>query len=100
MRPQPDQLVRAPFISAPAEVKKFEPRSGYYRLAVVLDDGQHTFKPLRITAEQLAQQGRIPAQEAGRHRGFHYKMLAKWYAERSPLSQVRSGVSIVLHTGK
>jgi hypothetical protein len=55
MQPQPGQLIRAPFLSAPAEVKKFEPRSGYYLLEVVLEDGQHTFKPLRITAEQLAQ---------------------------------------------
>jgi hypothetical protein len=40
-------------------------------LEVVLEDGQHTFKALRITAEQLAQQGRIPAQKVGRQRGFH-----------------------------
>jgi hypothetical protein len=55
MQPQPGQLIRAPFLSAPAEVKKFEPRSGYYLLEVVLGDGHDTFKPLRITAEQLAQ---------------------------------------------
>jgi hypothetical protein len=54
MQPQPGQLIRAPFLSAPAEVKKFEPRSGYYLLEVVLEDGQHTFKPLRITGEKLA----------------------------------------------
>jgi hypothetical protein len=51
MQPQPGQLIRAPFLSAPAEVKKFEPRSGYYLLEVVLDHGQHTFKPLRIATE-------------------------------------------------
>jgi hypothetical protein len=55
MQLQPGQLIRAPFLSAPAEVKKFEPRSGYYLLEAVLDDGQHTCKPLRITAEQIAQ---------------------------------------------
>jgi hypothetical protein len=49
MQPQPGQLIRAPFLSAPAEVKKFEPRSGYYLLEVVLEDGQHTFRPVRIT---------------------------------------------------
>jgi hypothetical protein len=55
MQPQPSQLIRAAFLSAPAEVKKLEPRSGYYLLEVVLDDRHHTLKPLRITAEQLAQ---------------------------------------------
>jgi hypothetical protein len=62
MQPQPGELIRAPFLSAPAAVKKFEPRSGYYLLEEVLDDGHHTFKPLRITAQQRAQQGRTPAQ--------------------------------------
>jgi hypothetical protein len=65
MQLQPGQLIRAPFLSAPAEVKKFEPRSGYYLLEVVLGDGHHTFKPLRITADQLAQQERMPAQKVG-----------------------------------
>jgi len=50
------QLITAPFLLAPAEVKKFESRSGYFLLEIVLDDGRHhTYKPLRITDEQLAQ---------------------------------------------
>jgi hypothetical protein len=57
MQPQPGQPIRAPFLSAPAEIKKFEPRSGYYLLEVVLGDGQHTFRPMRISVERLAQQG-------------------------------------------
>ena len=32
----PGQPITAPFLSAPAIVKAFEPRSGYYRLEVVL----------------------------------------------------------------
>jgi len=52
---QVGQLVTAPFLPTPAEVKKFEPRSGYFLLEVVLQDGHHTYKPLRITDEQLAQ---------------------------------------------
>jgi hypothetical protein len=54
MQPQPGQLIRAPFLSAPAEVMKFEPRSGYCLLEVVLDNGHHTFEPRRVTAKQLA----------------------------------------------
>ena len=80
MQPQPGELIRAPFLSAPAEVKKFEPRSGYYLLEVVLDDGHHTFKPLRITAEKLAKQGRIPAQKVGRHWRFNRSTLMNWIA--------------------
>jgi hypothetical protein len=55
MHLQDGQLVTAPFLSAVAEVKKFEPRTGYYLLEVVLHDGHHTYQPLRITGEQLAQ---------------------------------------------
>ncbi len=55
MQPQPGQRITAPFLPAPAEVKKFQPRAGYYLLEVVLDDGHHTYQPLRITDEQLAQ---------------------------------------------
>ncbi|MDY7079084.1 MAG: helicase-related protein [Chloroflexota bacterium] len=55
MELQVGQLITAPFLPTPAEVKKFEPRSGYSLLEVVLDDGHHTYKPLRITDEQLAQ---------------------------------------------
>jgi SNF2 family DNA or RNA helicase len=49
------QRIAAPFLSAAAEVKTFEPRRGYYRLEVVLDDGHRTFRSLSITADQLAQ---------------------------------------------
>jgi hypothetical protein len=49
------QRITAPFLPAPAEVKKFETRAGYFLLEVVLDDGHHTYKPLRITDDQLAQ---------------------------------------------
>ena len=55
MKPQVGQRIAAPFLSAPAEVKTFEPRPGYYRMEVVLDDEHHTFMPLRITDDQLAQ---------------------------------------------
>jgi hypothetical protein len=49
------QRITAPFLPGPAEVKKFETRAGYFLLEVVLDDGHHTYKPLRITGDQLAQ---------------------------------------------
>jgi superfamily II DNA or RNA helicase len=52
---QSGQVITAPFLPAPAEVKKFEPRLGYFLLEVVLDDGHQTYKPLRITDDQLAQ---------------------------------------------
>ena len=52
---QEDQLITAPFLSAVAEVKRFERRSGYYRLEVVLHDGHHTYQSLQITDSQLAQ---------------------------------------------
>jgi len=52
---QPGQRIQAPFLPTTAEVKQFQPRAGYYLLEVVLDDGNHTYKPLRISAEQLAQ---------------------------------------------
>jgi superfamily II DNA or RNA helicase len=55
MRLQEGQLITAPFLAETAEVKTFEPRAGYYLLEVVLQDGHHTYKPLRITDEQLAQ---------------------------------------------
>jgi hypothetical protein len=75
MQPQAGELIRAPFLSAPAEVKKFEPRSGYYLLEVVLEDGYSTLKPLRITTKQMAQQGRIRAQKLGWHWRFHHITL-------------------------
>jgi hypothetical protein len=49
------QRITAPFLPAPAEVKKFETRAGYFLLEVVLDDDHHTYKPLRIIDDQLAQ---------------------------------------------
>lgn len=52
---QVGQLITAPFLPASAEVKKFEPRAGYYLLEVVLQDDSHTYKPLRITEEQFTQ---------------------------------------------
>ena len=55
MQLQPGQRITAPFLPAAAEVKQFQPRAGYYLLEVVLDDGHHTYKPLRISSEQLAQ---------------------------------------------
>ncbi|MFH1926952.1 MAG: helicase-related protein [Chloroflexota bacterium] len=51
----PGQRIKAPFLSAPAIVKAFEPRSGYYRLEIVLQDASHTYQTLRITDQQLAQ---------------------------------------------
>ena len=55
MQLRPGQLITAPFLPSSAEVKKFEPRSGYFLLEIVLQDGHHTFKSLRLTPEQLAQ---------------------------------------------
>ena len=50
------QRIAAPFLSAPAEVKTFDPRAGYYRLEVVVDDDAgRTFRSLNITDDQLAQ---------------------------------------------
>ena len=48
------QQIRAPFLPGVAEVKRFAPRRGYYLLEVVLQDGHHTYQPLRIPPEQLA----------------------------------------------
>jgi hypothetical protein len=55
MQLQPGQLISAPFLPATAEIKKFELRSGYALLEVVLHDGHQTYKPLRITSDQLDQ---------------------------------------------
>ena len=55
MQPQPGELIRAPFLAAPAEVKKFEPRCGYYLLEMVRDEGHYAFKLLGIATGQLAQ---------------------------------------------
>jgi hypothetical protein len=52
------QRIAAPFLSAPAEVKTFEPRPGYCRLEVVLDD-HHTLKLVHITEDQLGD-GQLP----------------------------------------
>jgi len=48
------QRIIAPFLAEVAEIKRFEPKRGYYLLEVVLQDGHHTYKPLRITEDQLA----------------------------------------------
>jgi hypothetical protein len=37
-----------------AEVVRFAPRRGYYLLELVLQDGHHTYQPLRIAEDQLA----------------------------------------------
>jgi len=55
MNLQIGSLISGPFFSVPAEVKKFEPRAGYYLLEVVLQDSNNTYKALRITEEQLTQ---------------------------------------------
>lgn len=55
MELHPGQRITAPFLPANAEVKKFETRSGYALLEIVLLDGSNTFKALRITLDQLAQ---------------------------------------------
>lgn len=49
------QLITAPFFPASAEVKKFEPRRGYYRLEVLLKDGSNQYLSQNITDSQLAQ---------------------------------------------
>lgn len=48
------QVISAPFLHGKAEVKKFEQRSGYYVLEVILLDNRQ-FKPLTITDKQLNQ---------------------------------------------
>jgi hypothetical protein len=55
MHLQEGQRITAPFLAGTAEVKRFEPRTGYYRLEVVLQDGNQTYKSLQITEQQLAQ---------------------------------------------
>jgi hypothetical protein len=47
------QRITTPFLAEIAEVKKFEPKPGYYRLKVVLQDDHNTYKPLCITKDQL-----------------------------------------------
>jgi superfamily II DNA or RNA helicase len=55
VNPQVGQRITAPFLSAPAEVKTFEQRPGYYLLEVVLDDGHQSYRSLNLSEEQLAQ---------------------------------------------
>ena len=55
MNLKPGQIIRAPFLPAPAEIKGIDQRAGYSLLEVVLQDGNHTYKSLRITADQIAQ---------------------------------------------
>ncbi len=77
---QPGQLITAPFLLAAAEVKKFEARAGYYLLEVVLDDGHRTYKPPRITDDQLAQIRVLeltPTSLTGRGEGFCFFIEAR-----------------------
>ena len=60
---QAGQIILAPFLPTQAEVKKFELRSGYALLEVVLQDTINSYKALRITDDQLAQI-QPPPQEA------------------------------------
>ena len=46
------QHIKADFLNGTATVKKFEKKTGYYLLEVVLNE-TNEFKPLRITEEQL-----------------------------------------------
>jgi superfamily II DNA or RNA helicase len=55
MKPEVGQRITAPFLSAPAEVKTFEQRPGYYLLEVVLDDGHQSYRSLNLSEDQLAQ---------------------------------------------
>jgi len=55
MHLQEGQRITAPFLAGTAEVKKFTPRPGYYRLEVILQDESQTYRSLQITEEQLAQ---------------------------------------------
>jgi len=54
MQLEEGQRITAPFLAEIAKVKRFEPKPGYYLLEVVLQDGHNTYKPLRITEDQLA----------------------------------------------
>jgi len=47
-------VISAPFLSEPAEVKKFERRAGYFSLEVILRNSR-TYKPLMISEAQLDQ---------------------------------------------
>jgi superfamily II DNA or RNA helicase len=55
VKPQVGQRITAPFLSAPAEVKTFEERPGYYLLEVILDDGHQSYRSLNLSEDQLAQ---------------------------------------------
>lgn len=49
-----DQLIQADFLPGPARVKKFEPRSGYFRLEVALEETGE-FRSLNLAPDQLEQ---------------------------------------------
>jgi superfamily II DNA or RNA helicase len=73
------QQIAAPFLSEVAEVKKFEARTGYYRLEVVLQDGNQTYQSLGITDEQLAQiqvVERSPLAQTGNAEDFFFLIEA------------------------
>ena len=55
-----DQVIRADLFSGPARVKKFEERSGYYRLEVTLEESGE-FRSLSLTPDQLDQVERVQA---------------------------------------
>jgi superfamily II DNA or RNA helicase len=76
---QEGQLITAPFLSEMAEVKRFEPRTGYTRLEVVLQDGHQTYKSLQLTEKQLAQVQvveRSPVALTGNAEDFFYLIEA------------------------
>jgi superfamily II DNA or RNA helicase len=47
------QVIEAPFLASQGEIKKFEPRKGYFLLEVVLQDGNNTFISQRLSEEQV-----------------------------------------------
>ncbi len=47
------QLTTAPFLPTSAEVKKFEPRQGYYRLELLLRAGSNCYLSRNINPTQL-----------------------------------------------
>ena len=51
----PGQLITAPFLPAPAEVKGFERRRGYVRVELLLQDGRNTYLAKNLTDVQLTQ---------------------------------------------
>jgi hypothetical protein len=69
MQPQPRQLIRAPFLSASAGVKKFEPRSGYCLLEVALDSGA---KYVLIPSENKRDLAQVPDEVLNKLQAIFY----------------------------